>query len=141
MVLKALDLKSTAEIASLTHLSERTVRSIWARALERGFDPSAQPLIVANRFLENAPISGRPSKIEAVVEAAITKVQQDQYGREKSTAQLAAKLIEEGLNTSARTVHRALQSKGFNKIKPIRKPGLSAKMRKEQLNWCLKRQD
>lgn len=36
--------KTSAEIAALTGLSPRTVNSIYARAVERGFDPHQLPL-------------------------------------------------------------------------------------------------
>lgn len=125
--------KSTSEIAEETGLSARTINSIYARAIERGFEPNA-PLRIDDRFLVDAPRSGRPRK--EVAETLIQKVRRDRYGREKSCADLAGDLSQEGINISATTVWRVLKKAGFKKTKPTRKPGLTQKMRAERLQWC-----
>jgi transposase len=125
--------KSTSEIAKETGLSARTINSIYARAIERGFEPN-EPLRIDDRFLVDAPRSGRPRK--EVAENLIQKVRRDRYGREKSCADLAGDLSQEGIDVSATTVWRILKKAGFKKTKPTRKPGLTQKMREERLQWC-----
>jgi hypothetical protein len=47
--------KTTTEIAGITGLSKRTINSIYARAIERGFDPNIVPLLMKDKYLEDAP--------------------------------------------------------------------------------------
>jgi hypothetical protein len=47
--------QSTNAIAEKTGLSTRTINLIYARAVQRGFDPNILPLIIKNQFLEDAP--------------------------------------------------------------------------------------
>ena len=54
--------KTTAQIAAITGISARTIDSIFARAIQRGFDPNQLPLEFHDRFLPDAPRSGRPRK-------------------------------------------------------------------------------
>ncbi|KAM5345573.1 hypothetical protein ACJ41O_005222 [Fusarium nematophilum] len=134
--------KTTAEVVAITGLSKRTVNDIYARAIARGFDPNQIPLIIRNSYLEDAHRSGRPKKqTEEAKEAILTKVRRDRYGREKSCADIAGELSLEGLNLSATTVRRVLKAAGFRKTKPTRKPGLTKKMRKERLDWCIAHED
>ena len=51
----------TADISYITRVPKRTIQSIYARAIERGFDPAERPVKLLNRHLEDAPRSGRPS--------------------------------------------------------------------------------
>jgi transposase len=53
--------KSTSEIAKETGLSTRTINSIYARAIQRGFEPN-EPLKIDDRYLVDAPRAGRPRK-------------------------------------------------------------------------------
>jgi hypothetical protein len=69
------------------------------------------------------------------------KVSNDRYGREKTTADLAGELRLLGISISASTVTRILKAAGYRKTKPTRKPGLTTRMRKERLQWCLDHQD
>lgn len=61
--------KTTAEVQqAITGLSKSTVNSIYARAIERGFEPSLKPLILKDEYLEDAPRSGRPTKHTEAIE-------------------------------------------------------------------------
>ncbi|EKJ68815.1 hypothetical protein FPSE_11007 [Fusarium pseudograminearum CS3096] len=134
--------KSSAEVATLSGQSIRQVDRIYARAIKRGFDPHSLPVVLKNEHLEDAPRSGRPLKAtEEAKKLAISKVQTDRFGREKTCADIAGDLSAIGLEVSASTVYRMLVSEGFRKTKPTRKPGLTQRMREERLAWCLARQD
>ena len=133
--------KSTAEISALTGIPPRTIRTIYRRACERGYDPNASIVKLPVEVLEDAPRSGRPRKQEAVKEEVLQKVQRDRYGREKTCADLAGDLGLLGHEVSAVTVWRILKAAGYNKTKPTRKPGLTPKMRQERLEWCLAHKD
>jgi hypothetical protein len=54
--------KTTAEVEGITGLSKRTINSIYASAIERGFDPNIVPLAIKDEHLRDAPRSGRPTK-------------------------------------------------------------------------------
>ena len=124
--------KTTVEVAKITGLSIRQVNRIYSRAIERGFDPNQEPLVIRDEWLRDAPRSGRPSKQEPTVQQEVTaKVRQDRYGREKTCADIAGELSLAGHDVSATTVWRILRSAGFRKTKPTRKPGLTKKMKKD----------
>jgi transposase len=91
---------------------------IYARAIERGFNPHEDPLI-HNRYVEDQPRSGRPTKQDTPTqEIVISKVRFDRYRREKSYADLASDLSKLKINISAETVRRNLKRNGFRKTKP-----------------------
>ena len=134
--------KTTAEIAEKTGLKVRTINDIYARAIQRGFEPNHLPLVIRDEWLEDAPRSGRPLKqTEETATAIVKKVRLDQYRREKSCADLAGDLSQDGINISAMTVWRILKKMGFRKTKPTRKPGLTKQMKEERLKWCLEYKD
>jgi transposase len=134
--------QSTNAIAEKTGLSTRTINLIYARAVQRGFDPNILPLIIKNQFLEDAPRSGRPTKqTEEMKQSIAAKVRGDRYGRELSSADLAGYLSTDAFEISATTIWRCLKNQGFKKTKPTRKPGLTKKMKDERLKWCLDHQD
>ncbi|KFY41167.1 hypothetical protein V494_03175 [Pseudogymnoascus sp. VKM F-4513 (FW-928)] len=129
--------KTTAEVAEKTGFSTRQINRIYARAIERGFDPNHIPLVIRDEWLQDAPRSGRPVKqtVDARKEI-IAKVRTDRYGREKACADIAGELSLQGVDISATTIWRVLKKAGFRKTKPTRKPGLTKKMRAERLQWC-----
>jgi hypothetical protein len=130
--------KTSVEVAEKTGLSVRQVNRIYARAIERGFDPNHSPFLLRDEWLEDAPRSGRPSKqTPETIQKITDKVRKDRYGREKTAADIAGELSLEGIDISAMTVLRILKKAGFRKTKPTRKPGLTKKMKMERLKWCL----
>jgi transposase len=142
VALKASSGKTSIEISETTGLSVRQVNRIYARAIERGFDPNHRPIHIQDAYLIDAPRSGRPSKqTDEVKNLILAKVRRDRYGREKACADLAADLSLEGYNISAVTIWRILRKAGLKKIKPTRKPGLTKRMKAERLAWCIQHQD
>ena len=123
---------SAADIAKTTQISERTIRDIYRRAVDRGFNPKSSPPLVLNTHVDDASRLGRPSKqTEDTKNAILEKVRRDRYGREKTCAYIAAGV--EGV--SATTVWRILRASGLKKTKPTRKPGLTDKMKLERLKF------
>jgi transposase len=134
--------KTTNEVADLTGLQPRTINRIYGRAIERGFDPNQRPLAIRDDYLVDASRSGRPKKqTPETQDKILAKVRFDRYGREKTCADIAGELSQEGIDISATTIWRILRKLGLKKTKPTRKPGLTQKMRKERLEWCLAHQD
>ena len=126
--------KTSTEVAGLAGISSRQVDRIYARAIERGFDPNLRPIVIKDAYLKDAPRSGRPSKQTAEnQEAILKKIKLDRYGREKTCGMLTRELTEAGIPISGPTVWRILKKAGFRKTKPTRKPGLTQKMRDKRL--------
>lgn len=97
--------KTSTEIAEKTGLSTRQVNRIYARAIERGFDPNHMPLTLRDEWLQDAPRSGRPTKQTTdTKEGAVAKVQTDRYRREKTCADIAGDLSLQGIDISSTTV-------------------------------------
>jgi hypothetical protein len=61
VTLKAIGM-TTAEVIAITGLKERTIQSIYSRAIDRGFDSAVRPMIILDKYVEDAPRSGRPKK-------------------------------------------------------------------------------
>jgi transposase len=135
------DGKTNQEITGMTGAEKRTINSIYARAIERGFDPAVRPLKLENKHIEDARRTGRPSKQQQAFEKVVNLVRRDRYGREKTCADIAGDLSKDGLDISASTVWRVLRKAGYKKTKPTRKPGLTKKMRDERLAWCREHED
>jgi transposase len=134
--------KTTNEVAEITGLSVNQVNRIYNRAIQRRFDPNIRPLLLRNEYLEDAPRSGRPTKqTEEVKDLIISKLERDRYGREKTAAIIAGELTSQDIPISASLVKLILKSAGFRKTKPTRKPGLTKKMKEDQLAWCLAHRD
>jgi transposase len=139
--LKSAGGQTSAQIAGRNGQSIRQVNRIYARAIERGFDPNQWPLVIKDEWLTDAPRAGRPSKqTTANIDKVVAKVRHDRYGREKTAADIAGELSSEGIDISASTILKILHKAGFKKTKPTRKPGLTKKMRADRLTWCLAHQ-
>ncbi|ORY16323.1 hypothetical protein BCR34DRAFT_476625 [Clohesyomyces aquaticus] len=78
VVLKALG-KPNHEITGVTGVEKRTINSIYARAIERGFDPSLRPLKLEEKHLEDAHRSGQPSKQSKVAQKVVNTPRRIQY--------------------------------------------------------------
>lgn len=139
VALRAYTTKTSSEIACLTGLSISSVNRIYARAIERGFNPHEDPLI-HDRYVEDQPRSGRPIKQDASTqELVISKVRFDRYRREKSCADFASDLSKLGIDISTETVRRILKNNNFRKTQPTRKPRLTLAIKKARLEWALER--
>lgn len=102
--LKSTGQQTSAEVAAAIGLSVRQVNRIYARAIERGFDPCPRPIQIDNAFVADAARSGRLKKQEEAKEAIALKVRRDRFGREKTYADLAGELSLEGTDISATTI-------------------------------------
>jgi transposase len=116
VTLRAFTTKSSSEIANLKGLSISSVNRIYARAIERGFNPHEDPLI-HDRYIEDKPRPGRPAKQDTPrQEIIISKVRSDLYGREKSYADLAGDLSKLRIDISAETLCRFLEKMVFRRL-------------------------
>ena len=80
---------SMCEIARLTGMTESRVRQLKRTAFARGFDPSKDARIY-ERFVEDAPRSGRPKEITPIQEQQIIdSATADLADQEKSARVLA----------------------------------------------------
>jgi hypothetical protein len=78
--------------------------TIYARAIKRGFDPALRPIKLENKHVEDASQSGRPSKQQEAFKKVVSLVRRDQYGREKTCADIVSDLSQDSLDISASTV-------------------------------------
>jgi len=135
------DGKTNHEITGLIGAEKRRINLIYALAIKRGFDPAVRPLKLETKHVEDAPRSGRPSKQQQAFKKVVNLVRRDRYGREKTCADIAGELSQDGQDILALTVWRVLRKAGFKKTKPTRKPGLTKDIRQERLVWCLEHKD
>jgi hypothetical protein len=56
------DSKTNQEITGITSTKKRTINSIYAQAINRGFDPAIRPLKLENKHVKDALRTKRPSK-------------------------------------------------------------------------------
>jgi hypothetical protein len=122
------------QISDRTGVARNTQKNIWDKAISRGFDPYAQPLLILDIYVEDGKRSGRPPKKDDEKDEVLELVGVDRNGRELSCEEIADRL---GNRICAKTVWTILHEAGLSKTKPTRKPGLTEKMRKARLEWCL----
>ena len=131
MALRAYGILAT-KIKKITQISERTIRDIYRRAINRGFNPKSSPPLVLNTHVDDASRLGRPSKqTKDVKNAILEKVRRNRYGREKTCDYIAAEVG----GVSAKTVWRILRASGLRKTKPMRKPGLTEQIKLKRLKF------
>ncbi|OOQ82630.1 hypothetical protein PEBR_40468 [Penicillium brasilianum] len=81
-------------ISDWTGIPTETVKIIYKRAVERGFDPSKRPFTLIDAYVADASRSGRPRKHTPELETTVlAKVRRDRYGREKTCAEIASELL------------------------------------------------
>lgn len=97
--------KTATEVAELLQIPVRTVRSIFARAVKRGFEPNHRPLEILDSFILDAPRTGRPRKqTDEVKEEPVSEVRVDRFDRENTYTDFAGELSSEGILISAAIV-------------------------------------
>lgn len=92
------------------NMSVNTIQRLRKTARDRGFDPAVSPQLKLE-YVEDAPRSGRPSKLTPQMEEAIVAAFTGE-GREADQKVKTARVAEE-MGISATTVLRVLTSKGF----------------------------
>jgi transposase len=125
--------KSNQQIEAATGVSARTINSIYARALERGFDPNQRPMVIEDHHVQNGPRTGRPSKMsDELKEHVRIKLSEDSNAREKTASALAHAMLEEFEGVSAATIARVIRKTGHKQGKPPKKPGPAYKVEKRK---------
>lgn len=92
------------------NMSVNTIQRLRKTARDRGFDPAVSPQLKLE-YVEDAPRSGRPSKLNPQMEDAIVAAFTGE-GKEADQKAKTARVAEE-MGISATTVLRVLTSKGF----------------------------
>ena len=126
------------EIEDITKIKRSTVQKICRKARERGLVYWVdQPIIILDRYLIDAPRSGRaPKGTSEFAKRVVNAVVDNRNGREKSSHALA-----EYFGVSPRTIWRILKAYGFRKSKPTRKPGLTDKQRYQRYLFAIRYKD
>ena len=111
-------------IQSVTLIKRRALQYLFKKAINRGWNPTTNPLII-DGYVVDGPRPGRKPKVTREFEQRILKkVTSNRYGREKSCAYIAAEC-----GCSAQTVWRVLRRHGYRKTKPTKKPCLTKAMK------------
>ena len=146
MVNKSADISLRAQVLTLSYCTPASIEFIAATtgysvpniyrirriARDRGFDPAIS-LQVLDKYARHEEKSGRPRKATTEKEdEVIDLVIKDRYAREKTSAQLAREV---GLSRC--TVWRILKQRGYKKVKPSYRPGLTPEMKAARLAFCL----
>ena len=122
-------------VQAVTGVSTQSISYLKRKARDRGYDPTISRILKVE-YVQDAPRSGRPTKVTPEVEQAIlNNVRHDRNGREKSSAVLG---YEHGV--SATTILNVLRRNNFRPCKSTMKPGLDSAMKDARLQFCLRHQ-
>ncbi len=95
----------------MTRFSRSVFYYLKKQAIKRRYDPKITPVIY-NVFVENTHKNKRPSiSLEKQLEI-VSQVIKDQYRREKSTVEIAAKI-----EVSQSLITQILKKQGYKKVK------------------------
>lgn len=72
--------KSSKGVSAISGILTRTVNSIYARAIEQGFESFERPMRLLDRHLEDTSRPVRPSKQTTVSQKVVDTVRTDRYG-------------------------------------------------------------
>lgn len=92
-----------------TGVSERTQNRWIETAIARGLDRQARPLLLLDKYFEDAPRTGRPNLKDEKKDEVLTLVRKDRNGRELTVKQIADNVP--GIKYT--TVWRILKEAGF----------------------------
>jgi transposase len=102
--------KTSTEIAEKLGIPVRTINSIYARAIEKGFESNHLQFTPKDKWLKDAPRSGKSTKQTKETKAAvIEQIRTDCYEQEKSCAAIAGDVSKNGVNILSITVWRILR--------------------------------
>ena len=65
---------SNQDIEAITGVKRSTISTIFQKALDRGFDPQAERPIIYDKYVNDAPKSGRPNKQDGAKEEVLSRV-------------------------------------------------------------------
>lgn len=98
------------QIFDYTGVSPDTQKYWWAKALKRGFDPSARPLLILDCHVEDGKRTGRPCKKDEEKEKVLELFQSVPDGEKLSCKAIAERLDN---RISANTVCSILREAGL----------------------------
>ena len=123
------------EVMKITGLTSKALYKIRQRAIDRGFNPTVNPKILAV-YVQDSLRSGRPGISLEKYDNVIAKVTKDRFGREKSTRYIASEL-----QISQQSLARILKKHGYQKVKPMWKPNLTPAMKAARLAFAVEYKD
>lgn len=91
-------------------MAPETQKALWAKALKRGFDPSARPVVILDCHVEDGQRTGRPRKKDQERDEVLELVRSNPDGGEISCQAIADKLEN---RISASTVRTILNEPGL----------------------------
>ena len=121
-----------------TRMSKTAYYDLLHKAKERGW---TEGTLVEPYHVEDRTRSGRPKLSERIEKRIIEVMTWDKESRGWSCARIASEVVKHSVppipRLSPSSVYRVLVKHGYGVYKPTVKPGLTARMRKERLEWCL----
>jgi hypothetical protein len=123
-----------AQIEAYLGVSKSAVYRFRRTAIDRGYNPQESKKILLE-YLVDAPRSGRPTKVTEAIEASIVSTLS-----QNSTRSFTSKKLGLQFHLSASTIKRTLKRKGYRKVKPTIKPGLTDTMKEARFQFALQYQ-
>ena len=112
-----------AQIQAYLGVSIPSIYRFRRTAIERGYNPLESKKILLE-YLTDAPRSGRPPKVTEAIENSIVSA----ISKNSTTRSLTSQALGLQFGVSAKTVQRVLKRKGYRKVKPTIKLGLTTAM-------------
>ena len=125
-----------AQIQAYLGVSIPSIYRFRRTAIERGYNPLESKKILLE-YLTDAPRSGRPPKVTEAIENSIVSA----ISKNSTTRSLTGQALGLQFGVSAKTVQRVLKRKGYRKVKPTIKPGLTTAMMEARYQFALRYKD
>jgi hypothetical protein len=129
---------TSEKIRDQTGIAKTTLYDLKAKAMSRGWDPTAEGKTLETWHVDDEVRSGRPLIDDEVVQLIVDTVIKNSTTRGWSCARIAQEVNEVSGKqaVSPSTVYRTLKKQGYSVFKRTVKPGLTKEQMAERLKWC-----
>ena len=124
------------EITVVTGYNKSTIGRIEKRAKACGYIPETNLCIIL-AYINNTPRAGRPKKVTQVIEDSIVST----ITKNSITRSLTGQKLGLEFGLSVRTIQYTLKRRGFRKVKPTVKPGLTTVIIEARYQFALRYKD
>jgi transposase len=124
-----------AQIEAYLGVSKSAIYRFRRIAIDRGYNPQESKKILLE-YLVDAPRSGRPTKVTEAIEASIVST----LSQNSTTRSFTSEKLGLQFHLSASTIKRTRKRKGYRKVKPTIKPGLTDAMKEARFQFALRYQ-
>src|SRR6266498_706070 len=126
------------KIRDQTGIAKTTLYDLKAKAMSRGWDPTAGGKTLKTWHVDDEVRSGRPPIDDKVVQLIVDTVTKNSTTRGWLCARIAQEVNKVSFKeaVSPSTVYRTLKKQGYSVFKKTVKPGLTKAQMAERLKWC-----